>query len=90
MTTNIQNKAKIYDEFIDFLSTGVTPETLINFQYSDTAKERLENLSYRAKMGELSLEEKAELDKVLVIEHIITIAKGKAHLILQSESHHSK
>ncbi len=61
MTTSIQNQQKIYDEFIDFLAAGVTPETLVNFQYSDSAEERLENLIYRAKMEKLRTEEQKEL-----------------------------
>ena len=86
MTTSIQNQRKIYDDFIDFLAGGVTPETLVKFQYSDSTQEQLEELIYRAKMEKLTPEEQKELDKVLVLEHIITLAKAKAHIIMQSES----
>jgi predicted nucleic acid-binding protein len=86
MTTSIQNRRKIYDEFIDFLAAGVTPETLVNFQYSESTQEELEDLIYRAKMKKLTPEEQKELDKVLVLEHIVTLAKAKAHIIMQIQS----
>ena len=86
MTTSIQNRRKIYDDFIDFLAAGVTPETLVNFQYSDSTQEELEDLIYRAKMGKLTPEEEKELDKVLVLEHILRLAKAKAHIIMQTQA----
>ncbi|WP_013322701.1 hypothetical protein [Gloeothece verrucosa] len=89
MTTSIQNQRKIYDEFIDFLAAGVTPETLVKFQYSDSAQEQIEDLIYRAKMGNLTPEEQKELDKLLVLEHIVTLAKAKAHIIMQTQSEQS-
>lgn len=89
MTTSIQNQRKVYDEFIDFLAAGVTPETLVNFQYSDSTQEQLEDLIYRAKMEKLTPEEQKELDKLLVLEHIVTLAKAKAHIIMQAQSNQS-
>ena len=89
MTTSIQNRRKIYDDFIDFLAAGVTPETLVNFQYSDSTQEELEDLIYRAKMEKLTPEEQKELDELLVLEHIVTLAKAKAHIIMQTQSKQS-
>ena len=89
MTTSIQNQRKIYDEFIDFLASGVTPETLVNFQYSDSTQEQLEDLIYRAKMEKLTPEEQKELDELLVLEHIVTLAKAQAHIIMQTQSEQS-
>ncbi len=70
---------KIYDEFIDFIAQGVTAENLINFQFSASTKEQIEDLVYRAKNSELTLKEKKELDELLFIEHLIIMSKAKAH-----------
>ncbi|GBF79883.1 hypothetical protein [Aphanothece sacrum] len=86
MTISIQNQRKIYDEFIDFLAAGVTPETLVNFQYSESTQEQLEDLIYRAKLEKLTPEEQKELDELLVLEHIVTLAKAKAYIIMQTQS----
>ena len=85
MTTTITQTTKIYDEFIDFIAGGTTPETLTQFQYSEQTKEQIEDFIYRSKMGELTAEEKSELDKFLVLEHIITLAKAKAYQHLQNQ-----
>lgn len=89
MTTSIQNQRKIYDEFIDFLAAGVTPETLVKFQYSESTQEQLEDLIYRAKMEKLTPEEQKEIDELLMLEHIVTLAKAKAHIIMQTQSEQS-
>lgn len=73
---------KVYDDFIDFIATGTTPQSMIAFQLSSSAQERLENLIYRGKEGMLDPEERAELDKFLVVEHLVRVAKARAHLHL--------
>lgn len=85
MTTLLKTQ-KIYDEFIDFIAQGTTPETVTKFQFSETTKERIENLVYLAKSGELSLEDKRELDELLFVDHLITMIKAKAHQYIQSQS----
>ncbi|HIK06765.1 MAG TPA: hypothetical protein IGS40_19070 [Trichormus sp. M33_DOE_039] len=84
MTTSV-NTSKVYDEIIDFIAAGTTPESVVKFQLSDTAKERLEYLVYQHKMGELTPEEKKELDHFLTLEHIMILAKAKAHQYLKAE-----
>ncbi|MBD2181731.1 hypothetical protein H6S82_15855 [Planktothrix sp. FACHB-1355] len=85
MTTLLKTH-KIYDEFIDFIAQGTTPETMTKFQFSETTKERIEDLVYLAKSGELSLEDKKELDELLFVDHLITMIKAKAHQYIQSQS----
>lgn len=84
MTTSI-NTAKVYDEIVDFIAAGTTPESVVKFQLSDSTKERLEYLVYQHKMGKLTPEEKKELDHFLTLEHIMTLAKAKAHQYLKAE-----
>ncbi len=85
MTTLIKS-TKIYDEFIDFIAQGVSPESLTQFQFSESTKEQIEDLVYRAKNGELTQEEKKELDELLFIEHLIRVTKAKAHKYMKAQA----
>lgn len=84
MTTSV-NTTKIYDEIVDFIAAGTTPQSVVNFQLSDAAKERLEYLVYQHKMGQITPEQKRELDCFLTLEHIMTLAKAKAHQYISAE-----
>jgi hypothetical protein len=85
MTTLVKTQ-KIYDEFIDFIAQGTSPESVTKFQFSEATKERIEDLVERAKLADLSPSEKTELEQFLVVEHLIRLAKAKAHQYLQSVS----
>jgi methylase of polypeptide subunit release factors len=76
MTIAIPNA---YDEIIDFIAAGLTPTSLIAFQPSEAAKERVAELIFREKNMALSMEEKAELDRYMVLEHLLRLAKVRAH-----------
>jgi methylase of polypeptide subunit release factors len=76
MTIAIPNA---YDEIIDFIAAGLTPTSLIAFQPSEAAKERVAELIFREKNMALSTEEKAELDRYMVLEHLLRLAKVRAH-----------
>lgn len=83
MTTLVKS-ASLYEEVIDFIAAGTTPESVIEFQLSDAAKERLEDTIYRLKTEGLSPDEKIELERFLAIEHIMRLAKAKARKLIQS------
>ncbi|ARV57891.1 hypothetical protein BZZ01_03900 [Nostocales cyanobacterium HT-58-2] len=76
---------KVYNEIIDFIAAGTTPESVVNFQLSDSAKDRLEDLVYKHKLGELTPEEKRELNYCLMLEHIMILAKGRAYKCIKAE-----
>jgi hypothetical protein len=84
MTTSIKT-TKVYDEIIDFIAAGTTPQSVIDFKLSSTAQERLEDLVYRHKAGELTPEEKRELDHFLTLEHIMRLAKARAYKYISAE-----
>jgi hypothetical protein len=84
MTTSVKI-TKVYDEIIDFIAAGTTPQSVINFKLSATAQDRLEDLVYRHKMGELTPEEKRELDHFLTLEHIMRLAKARAYKYISAE-----
>jgi hypothetical protein len=76
---------KVYDEIIEFIAAGTTPQSVANFQLSDVAKERLEYLVYRHKTEGLTEDDKKELEHFLTIEHIMTLAKAKAYQYITAE-----
>lgn len=83
MTTLVKTQ-KIYEEFLDFIAQLTTPESVTKFQFSESTKERIEDLVYLAKSGELTLEDKKELDELLFVDRLITMIKAKAHKHIQS------
>ncbi|WP_424100572.1 hypothetical protein [Moorena producens] len=85
MTTLVKHQ-KIYDEFIDFVAQGTSPESVTKFQFSEATKEQIYDLVERAKLGDLSQSEKNELEQFLVVEHLIRLAKARAHQYLKSVS----
>ena len=75
-----------YIEIIDFIAAGTTPQSVIDYQPSQEAQRRVEDLIAREKEGQLSPEEKSELDHFMDLEHIIRMAKARARKILHSAS----
>ncbi len=69
---------KSYDEFLDFLAAGTTPDALLAFRPSDEATQRVEELVAKSKSGTISTEEEAELDDYLQLEHLLILAKARA------------
>jgi hypothetical protein len=72
-----------YSEIVDFIAAGTTPASVANFVPSDETKQRFADLIAKEKAGDLSAEEKAELDHFLKLEHIMRLAKAKARKIVQ-------
>ena len=67
-----------YEEFVDFIAAGTTPETVVAFRPSEATKARVADLIRREKMEELSPDETAELQHFLHIEHVMRLAKARA------------
>ena len=84
MTTSV-NTTKVYDEIIEFIAGGTTPQSVIDFKLLHAAQERLEDLVYAHQTGELTPEEKKELDQFLTLEHIMTLAKARAYKYITVE-----
>ncbi len=59
------NNTKAYEEVVDFIAAGTTPQNVIAFRPSEAAQERIAELLTREKEGELSPTEKSELDHYL-------------------------
>lgn len=71
--------SQAYDEIIDFFAAGTTPQTLIDFKPSEVARERVADLIFNEKNLGLTGAEKAELDQYLLLEHMLRLAKARAH-----------
>jgi hypothetical protein len=67
-----------YEEFVDFLAGGTTPQGVIDFHPSDQTKTRVAELIHRQKTSGLPPEETAELNQYLQIEHLMRLAKARA------------
>ncbi len=72
----------VYLEIIDFIAAGTTPEAVTTFQPSAEAQRRVSELIEREKEQPLSPPERAELDHFMELEHILRMAKARAHQIL--------
>jgi hypothetical protein len=81
----IMNTVKAYEEVIDFIAAGTTPQNVIDFRPSKTAQMRVEDLLEREKEGEISSAEKSELDHYLQIEHLMRLAKARARDFVTNE-----
>lgn len=74
-----------YQEIVDFIAVGTTPQNLIDFCPSEAAKERIADLIYREKTTGLTSEEAAELNHCLQLEHLMRLAKSRARYYLKNE-----
>jgi hypothetical protein len=72
------NTAKSYEEVIDFIAAGTTPEAVVAFRPSDSVQRRVAELVERSKDGSISSEEQTELEDYLQLEHIMIMAKARA------------
>ncbi|MUG94029.1 hypothetical protein F7734_17175 [Scytonema sp. UIC 10036] len=83
--TTVVKVTKVYDEIIEFIAAGTTPQSVIDFKISAEAKERLDDLVYAHHTGELTPDEKKELDCFLTLEHIMRLAKARAYTYIKIE-----
>jgi hypothetical protein len=67
-----------YDEFVDFLAGGTTPQGVIDFHPSEETKGRVAELIEAQKRASLTATETAELNYYLQIEHLMRLAKARA------------
>ena len=71
-----------YDEVIEFIASS-SPQNVIAFRPCEEAKARVAELILREKTEGLPVDEKSELDHYLQIEHLMRLAKARAHLYLE-------
>lgn len=69
---------RAYEEIIEFIAAGTSPQNVVAFRPSERAKERVADLIHREKTDSLSPDEKSELDHYLQLEHLMRLAKARA------------
>ena len=70
-----------FEDLIEFLSK-MPPEDILAFRASDTTVQRVQTLIEKEKQGGASPEEKAELERYLIQEDLMIIAKARAKMRL--------
>lgn len=73
----------IYDELAIFLA-GLAPEKVLQYHASAQTQARLEELLWKNKEGALTEAEQNELEGFMTIEHLVRLAKARAHQMLQA------
>ncbi|MEM7583487.1 MAG: hypothetical protein AAF560_08915 [Acidobacteriota bacterium] len=76
--------AKAYEEIVDFIAAGSSPQNVIAFRPSSETRHRVWELVEREKSGNLSEEESSELAQYLQLEHIMRLAKARAQSFAQA------
>src|SRR5258706_10797552 len=72
------NATKSYEEIIDFIAAGTTPEAVVAFRPSEIVRQRVAELVERSHDENISAEEQSELEDYLQLEHIMIMAKARA------------
>jgi hypothetical protein len=67
------------DEIIAILASQPTPEEIIELRPSPQMQARVTELLVRNKAGKLSRAEETELERYLMVEHLVRLAKGHAY-----------
>lgn len=69
---------RAYEEAVDFIAAGPSPEEVAAFRASDAVRSRVADLLHREKGEGLSPDEASELDHALGMEHLMRLAKARA------------
>jgi hypothetical protein len=73
----VAENLSIFDELAYFLAS-LSPKKVLSFKISPKAQERVNFLIHKNKEAGLSDSENAEMERYMVFEHIIQLAKAKA------------
>ena len=76
---------RAYEEIVDFIAAGITPDEVVRFQPSQETKETVERLVAKEKESGLTADEESELSHYLHLEHVMRLAKARAHGRLDDE-----
>jgi hypothetical protein len=76
---------RVYEEIVDFIAGGTTPDDIAAWIPSPAARERVAELLAGEKERTLSQEELAELNHYTELEHLMRLAKARARQCLRDE-----
>ncbi len=66
-------------EIIAILAQQPTPEQILNIQPSSALQDRVSDLLERNQQGKLSAAEQAEMERYMLLEHLVRMAKAHAY-----------
>jgi hypothetical protein len=69
---------RAYEEIVDFIAAGSTPDEVARFQVSQTTRSDLGRLVAKEKASGLTPDEASELEHYLHLEHLMRLAKTRA------------
>ncbi|MBL8165578.1 MAG: hypothetical protein JNJ61_26580 [Anaerolineae bacterium] len=84
MTVQVQQS--IFTELADFLTSQPTLEDIAAYKVSPAVQERIDDLLERNRESVLSPDERSELEKILAVSHLMSLAKTKAHIKLSGKA----
>ncbi|MDZ4669421.1 MAG: hypothetical protein SH821_01010 [Phototrophicales bacterium] len=82
MTIDLQ--PSIFTEIANFITSQPTLAEIVAYHISASQQDYIDNLLERNREGNLSAEERQEMEAYLILSHVISLAKAKARLKLQS------
>ncbi|MDQ7025351.1 MAG: hypothetical protein Q9P01_04320 [Anaerolineae bacterium] len=68
----------LFDEILNFLASAPSQQEIVAFRPSDNLQARASELLDKNRSGDLSSEERIELDEFQRMNHFITMLKAKA------------
>ena len=68
----------LFDEILDFLASAPTQEQIIAFRPSDRLQSRASDLLDKNRSGNLTPDERVELDEFQRMNHFMTMLKARA------------
>lgn len=72
---------RAYDEIVDFITAGTTPESVARLEPSQETKDYVADLIHKEKTSGLTPEEASDLDHYLKLEHLMRLAKARARAL---------
>lgn len=80
----VAESVKVFDELAQFLAS-LSPTKILAYRSSKKSQERVNFLLAKSKESGLTSEENAEMEKFMMIEHLVQLAKAKALVNLAKE-----
>ncbi len=67
------------DQIANFIADAM-PERILSFKFSTSIQHRIETLVNQKKEGKISIEEREELERYLLYDNLIGLAKARASM----------
>jgi len=69
---------RAYDEIVDFIAAGTTPDSVARFEPSPETKNYVADLIHKEKTLGLTPQEASDLEHYMKVEHLMRLAKARA------------